>query len=95
MVTSYSGLYEECDVEHISRTYQRIWPRLLTILRALLIAGTNFSSLVGSCIWRVLILAILMLPPSIFPSFTFMEKDATAAILRSLSGGDRFFKFLF
>ena len=28
-------------------------------LRTLLIAGTNFSGLVGSCIWRVLILAIL------------------------------------
>ena len=43
-------------------------------LRTLLIAGTNFSGLVGSCIWRVLILAILMLPPKHLPIFTFMEK---------------------
>ena len=64
--------------------------------------GTNFSGLVGSCIWRVLILAIFDASPQMF---TFIEKyeaqrykgpvegnfeDATAAILRSLKcGGDQ------
>ena len=75
------------------------------VLDTINIAGANFSSLMGSCIWRVL---ILMLPSQVSFHLSWRNvklkgckepvegnfEDAIAAIKKPECGGNRFFKFI-